>query len=44
VKVLNLEAILELKRDTTDPRDRQRLPLYEETLRLIRGKMETGDV
>lgn len=44
VKVLNLETILELKRETTDPRDRQRLPLYEETLRLMRRKMESDDV
>ena len=38
VNVLNLETILELKRDSKDPRDRQRLPIYEETLKLIRDK------
>jgi len=38
VSVLNLETILELKRDSKDPRDRQRLPIYEETLKLIRDK------
>jgi hypothetical protein len=36
VHVLNLETILELKRDSKDPRDRQRLPIYEETLKLLR--------
>ena len=38
VLVLNLETILELKRDSKDPRDRQRLPIYEETLKLTRDK------
>jgi hypothetical protein len=38
VSVLNLETILELKRDSRDPKDRQRLSVYEETLRLIRDK------
>jgi predicted nucleotidyltransferase len=38
VHVLSLETILELKRDSKDPRDRQRLPIYEETLKLIRDK------
>ena len=28
----------ELKRDSKDPRDRQRLSTYEETLKLIRDK------
>lgn len=38
VGVLNLETILELKRGSKDPRDQQRLPVYEETLKLIRDK------
>jgi hypothetical protein len=38
VLVLNLETILELKRNSKDPRDRQRLPIYEETLKLTRDK------
>lgn len=38
VSVLNLETIVELKRGSQDPRDRQRLPIYEETLKLIRDK------
>jgi len=41
VSVLNLETILELKRDSKDPRDRQRLPIYEETLKLLRDKDKT---
>jgi hypothetical protein len=32
------EKDLELKRDSKDPRDRQRLSTYEETLKLIRDK------
>jgi hypothetical protein len=38
LSVLHLETIVELKRDSNDPRDRQRLPVYEETLNLIRDK------
>jgi hypothetical protein len=38
VLVLNLETILELKQDSKNPRDRQRLPIYEETLKLTRDK------
>lgn len=33
VRVLNLKMLVELKRESTDPRDRQRLPILEETLR-----------
>ena len=38
VSVLNLETILDLKRDSRDQKDRERLPVYEETLKLIRDK------
>jgi hypothetical protein len=38
VSVLNRETILELKRDSRDPKHRERLPVYEETLKLIRNK------
>ena len=38
VNVLSLHALIELKRDSKDPRDRYRLPILEETLRQIRGK------
>ncbi|MFC1821977.1 hypothetical protein ACFL9T_04665 [Thermodesulfobacteriota bacterium] len=33
IKVLDLEIMIELKRASTDPRDKQRLPVLEETLR-----------
>jgi len=38
VNVLSLHALIELKRDSKDLRDRYRLPILEETLRQIRGK------
>jgi hypothetical protein len=41
VSVLNLETIVDLKRDSRDPKDRERLPVYEETLKLIRDKNGT---
>ncbi len=33
IQVLNLETLLELKRLSRDPKDKQRLPVLEETLR-----------
>ena len=33
IKVLDLEMMIELKRASKDPKDKQRLPLLEETLR-----------
>lgn len=33
LRVLKLEKLVELKRNSQDPRDRQRLPVLEETLR-----------
>jgi len=38
VRVLNLKTLVELKRTSRDPKDRQRLPVLEETLR----QMENG--
>jgi predicted nucleotidyltransferase len=35
VRVLNLRTLVELKRASTDTRDRQRLPVLEETLRQL---------
>ncbi|MBW1678105.1 MAG: hypothetical protein JRJ79_16270 [Deltaproteobacteria bacterium] len=35
VRVLDLKTLVELKRASTDPRDRQRLPVLEETLRQL---------
>ena len=33
IKILNLEMMIELKRASRDPKDKQRLPVLEETLR-----------
>jgi hypothetical protein len=33
IQVLNLETLLQLKRISRDPKDKQRLPVLEETLR-----------
>ena len=33
IRVLGLEKIIDLKRSSSDPKDRQRLPVLEETLR-----------
>ena len=35
IRVLDLKTLVELKRVSTDPRDRQRLPVLEETLRQV---------
>lgn len=35
IRVLNLNMIIKLKRTSKDPKDRQRLPVLEETLRQI---------
>ena len=35
VRVLDLKTLVELKRASADPRDRQRLPVLEETLRQL---------
>jgi len=35
--VLDLEMLIQLKRTSNDPKDKQRLPLLEETLRQISG-------
>lgn len=35
VRVLNLKTLVELKRTSRDPKDRQRLPVLEETLRQL---------
>ncbi|MDZ7697499.1 MAG: hypothetical protein U5R49_11450 [Deltaproteobacteria bacterium] len=37
LRVLNLEALIELKKTSKDPKDKQRIPVLEETLRQIRG-------
>ena len=35
LRVLNLKVLIQLKRASTDPKDRQRLPVLEETLRQL---------
>jgi len=35
IRVLDLKMLIQLKRTSTDPRDRQRLPVLEETLRQL---------
>ena len=35
VRVLDLKVLVELKRNSRDPKDRQRLPVLEETLRQV---------
>jgi hypothetical protein len=35
IRVLDLKMLVELKRASTDPRDTQRLPMLEETLRQV---------
>ena len=36
IRVLNLEKLVQLKKNSTDPIDRQRLPVLEETLRQLK--------
>jgi hypothetical protein len=43
VRVLDLKTLVELKRASTDPRDRQRLPVLEETLRQVEEEYGTED-
>jgi predicted nucleotidyltransferase len=38
LRVLDLETLIELKKNSTDPKDKQRLPILKETLRQIEGK------
>ncbi len=41
IKVLKLETMIDLKRDSNDPKDICRLPIFEDTLRQINN---TGDL
>lgn len=42
IKVLDLEMIIELKRTSKNPKDRQQLPVLEETLRQLREMIGAG--
>ena len=37
IRVLDLEILIQLKKNSTDPKEIQRLPVYEETLRQLKG-------
>lgn len=43
VRVLDLRTLVELKRASQDPRDRQRLPVLEETLRQVERGASDGE-
>lgn len=43
LRVLNLETLIELKKTSKDLKDKQRIPVLEETLRQIRGEGEKGE-
>jgi hypothetical protein len=42
IKVLDLKMMIELKRASRDPKDKQRLPVLEETLRQLKEKNGAG--
>ena len=42
IKVLDLKMIIELKRTSKDPKDKQRLPVLEETLRQLQEENGSG--
>ncbi len=39
IKVLDLETMIRLKKTSKDPKDKYRLPILEETLSQLQGKM-----
>jgi hypothetical protein len=43
LRVLDLKTLIELKKTSTDPRDKQRLPVLRETLRQLEEKHDRGD-
>jgi len=42
IKVLDLKMIIEFKRASRDPKDKQRLPVLEETLRQLQEENVSG--
>ena len=40
IRVLDLKMLIKLKRTSKDPKDKQRLPVLEETLRQLKGELE----
>ncbi len=43
LRVLDLKTLIELKKTSTDPKDKQRLPVLEETLRQLEEKYGCGE-
>ena len=41
IRVLDLKMLIQLKRNSTDPKDRQRLPVLEETLRQLKREYDS---
>ena len=41
IRVLDLKMLIQLKRNSTDPKDRQRLPVLEETLRQLKKEYDS---
>ena len=42
IRVLDLKMLIQLKRTSKDPKDMQRLPVLEETLRQLKEKYDSG--
>lgn len=42
LRVLNLETLIELKKTSKDPKDKQRIPVLLETLRQLKSEGESG--
>ena len=40
IRVLDLEMLIQLKRNSTNPKDIQRLPVFEETLRQLKDESD----
>jgi predicted nucleotidyltransferase len=43
LRVLDLKTLIELKKTSTDPKDKQRLPVLKETLRQLKEKYGRGE-
>jgi len=43
LRVLDLKTLIELKKTSTDPKDKQRLPVLKETLRQLEEKHSRGE-
>ena len=41
IRVLDLKLLIQLKRASTDPKDKQRLPVLEETLRQLKAEYDS---